>query len=197
MIRRLTCSALLMLAVHTAVAQERMPPPKGPPMDQIAAAVGLKDTQRAPVQKILEQHHAAMTALHDAMRSKREALDQQTHDSLSKVLTPEQLARFEQWRQTHRPPPPPDEMGGQGDRRGGPGGQGGPGTGGRGTGGPEGRGGYATNGPGGYGGQGGQGRRPPPQQGNEYGQDRAPPPPPPSGNDGDRPPPPPDGNGYN
>ena len=173
MFRQLTCCTLLFLAVQ-AGAQERMPPPNGPPMDEIATAIGLKDAQRSSVQKILEQHHAAMMAMHEAMRSKQDALEQQTHDSLAKVLTSEQLARFDQWHQSHRPPSP-DGPGGQGDRRGaqgGPGGKGGP-----------------------SGGPGGQSRRPPPPQGGEYGQDRPPPPP---GNDGDRPPPPPPGgDGYN
>ena len=57
MLRQLTCCTLLFLATQ-AFAQDRMPPPKGPPMDEIAAAVGLKDTQRAPVQKILDAHVA-------------------------------------------------------------------------------------------------------------------------------------------
>jgi hypothetical protein len=186
MIRQLTCSALLFLAIH-AGAQDRGPQPKGPPMDEIASAVGLKDTQRAPVQAALEQHHAAMMALHDAMRSKHDALDQQLHANLAKVLTPDQLTRFESWQQTHRPPPPPDGpggQGGQGDRRGPPGGQG--------------QGGYGdrsaqTQGPGSQYGPdgGGQGRRPPPPGGDN---DRPPPPP---GNDwnnaSQNPPPPPGG----
>lgn len=224
--RLLTCplplAAVLFLAMQGCHAQDRMPPPpKGPPMDEIAMAVGLKDTQRAPLQKILEQHHAAMMAMHDAMRGKEEALEKQTHDSLARVLTPQQLARFEQWHATHRPPPP-GGFGGRGQQggpgmgmRGGPGmgdpGMGGPGMGGPGMGGPGMRGpgmggpgmamrggpGMGGSGPQGMNGSYGQGRRPPPPppprgQG-QYGSDMPPPPP----GDDDYPPPPPGGQGPN
>jgi hypothetical protein len=123
MIRQLTLSALLLVAME-ATAQERMPPPKAPPMDEIAAAIGLDVSQRASVQTILEQQHAAMIALHEAMRSKLDALNQQTHAKLAKVLSPEQLARFERWHRSHRPPPPPVgpcDRNDQGDRQGPPG----------------------------------------------------------------------------
>ncbi|HEY2344329.1 MAG TPA: hypothetical protein VGH80_00450 [Xanthomonadaceae bacterium] len=195
MIRRLMCCTLLCLAIQAAVAQDRMPP-RGPPMDEIAAAVGLKDSQRAPVEKILEQHHAAMMALHEAMRGKQDALEKQARDSLARVLTPEQLARFEQWHATHRPPPP-GGFGGRGPQvgqgMGGPGGNapGGIGPGGNGGGPGMGmRGGPGMGGPGGYG-PDNQGRRPPPP-GGQGGQDMPPPPP---SDDGDRPPPP-GGGGY-
>jgi hypothetical protein len=197
----LMCAALILLAA-CAGAQDRGPPPKGPPMDEITRAVGLKDTQRASVQSILEQHHAAMMALHDSMRSKHDALDQQFHTSLAKVLTPDQLSRFDSWQQTHRPPPPPDGpggQGGQGDRRGPPGGQGpggqfgqsgrgGPG-GQSGQGGPGGPGGqYAQGGPG----RGDQARRPPPPGGPDgHGPGSQQPPPGGDWNDATQNPPPP------
>ncbi|HTD28877.1 MAG TPA: periplasmic heavy metal sensor [Xanthomonadaceae bacterium] len=189
MLRRLTftCSALILLAA-CAGAQDRGPPPKGPPMNEIASAVGLKDAQRAAVQAALEQHHAAMMALHDSMRSKHDALDQQLHTSLAKVLTPDQLTRFDSWQKTHRPPPPPDGPGGQGDRRGPPRGQGGDGQESQQMHGPAGQ--YAQGGPGG----GGEGRRPPPPGGQGTGGSNDRPPPPPGGdwnNDATQNPPPP------
>src|SRR5690242_11664060 len=100
---------IVLLAAQLALAQ---PPPAGPPprggprIERMARELGLDDTQKAEVKRILEEQRAQ----HDAERKAFEASGQrrtqeemratfQQHDqellqALSGVFTPDQLTKF-------------------------------------------------------------------------------------------------------
>jgi len=119
---------VVLLTAQLAFAQQAPsgPPPRGgPPVERMARELGLDDTQKAEVKRILEQQRAA----HDAERKQYEATGQrptpeemratfQQHDqellqALSGVLTADQLTKFKAMQaqrrehMRHGPPPPP------------------------------------------------------------------------------------------
>jgi len=119
---------VVLLTAQLAFAQQAPsgPPPRGgPPVERMARELGLDDTQKAEVKRILEQQRAA----HDAERKRYEATGQrptpeemrttfQQHDqellqALSGVLTADQLTKFKAMQaqrrehMRHGPPPPP------------------------------------------------------------------------------------------
>jgi Spy/CpxP family protein refolding chaperone len=117
--------AVLLLA-QAAVAQQSPPgpPPRGgPPIERMARELNLDDTQKAEVQRILEEQRAK----HEAERRQRAATgerpspenmskvfqqhDEELRQALSGVLTAEQLTKLAQIQQERRermrngPPP--------------------------------------------------------------------------------------------
>jgi Spy/CpxP family protein refolding chaperone len=120
---------VVLLTAQLAFAQQAPsgPPPRGggPRIEMMARQLGLDETQKAEVKRILEQQRAA----HDAERKQYEATGQrptpeemratmQQHDqellqALSGVLTPDQLTKFKAMQaerrehMRHGPPPPP------------------------------------------------------------------------------------------
>jgi len=132
---------------------------RGPPMEELASALGLQASQREPLANLLKQRHEAMRRSHDEAGKKADAIAAQSNAQIAKLLSPAQMGKFQEWEKTHRPPPPPRE--------------------GQGMGGGQGRGGPPQQGGGGE-------RRGPPQQGGggenrggpqQHGEMRCPPPP--------------------
>ena len=97
-------------------------PPPGPPIDELRRTLSLDDRQAQAVTKILEAHRAQVEQLHARTRAEHDALASATDAQLRKVLDARQFEAFQTWKQTHRPPPPPFDR--QGERQGGPRGQG-------------------------------------------------------------------------
>jgi Spy/CpxP family protein refolding chaperone len=133
--KRLTlATAATLLVAQAALAQAPMgqqfagPPPRGgPPIERLAADLGLDETQKAEVKRILEADRAkheseraqnmssGVRPTPEEMRAKMAENDLELTQQLSGVLTADQLAKFkalqEQRRQQMRngPPPPPAE----------------------------------------------------------------------------------------
>jgi Spy/CpxP family protein refolding chaperone len=116
----------VLLAAQAAFAQQPLPggPPRGgPPIERMAKKLGLDDTQKAEVQRILEEERAKHEAERqqlaatgqrpspEAMRTVMQQHDQELTQALSGVLTAEQLAKFKQMQSErrehmrHGPPP--------------------------------------------------------------------------------------------
>src|SRR5262245_43975574 len=103
------------------------PPPgmRGPPIERLTKDLGLNESQQAEVKRIFEAQRARMDAdraqfeasgtrpSREEMRAKHEQADAEIRQQLAAVLTPEQLAKFDEIRKRQRPPgPPPGEDGG-------------------------------------------------------------------------------------
>ena len=73
----------------------------GPPIDEIATTLGLDDSQKAAVTRILDDAHARMEA------SRKENMAQ-VDSELATVLTAEQVSQFKKLMKQgrHRGPPP-------------------------------------------------------------------------------------------
>jgi hypothetical protein len=98
----LLTAAALAIGSQLALADTPGPPPRGgPPIDEIATTLGLDDTQKAEVTRILDAAHARM----EAARKENMA---QVDTELATVLTAEQLGQFKKLMQQgrHRGPPP-------------------------------------------------------------------------------------------
>jgi hypothetical protein len=94
-----------------------------PPIERLAADLGLDEQQKAEVQKILEAQHQKMRSERDEieasgqrpsreeMHQRHEQMDQETLEQLRPVLNEEQLQKFQELRKQHRrgPPGPPPE----------------------------------------------------------------------------------------
>jgi Spy/CpxP family protein refolding chaperone len=130
--KRLTLAlAATLLTAQAALAQQFAGPPlrdAGPPIEKIAQELGLDETQKAEVKRILEAERAkheseraqimssGVRPTPEEMRAKRAEHDLELTQQLSGVLTADQLAKFKalqaQRRQMMRngpPPPPPAE----------------------------------------------------------------------------------------
>jgi Spy/CpxP family protein refolding chaperone len=126
---RTSVIALTLLLAGTAYAQTTSAPPskaahEAQMMDNLTVLLDLTDAQRAQVQAILEQQHAAMKANWDAakasgtkpdwatMKASHEQMEADTVAKLTPVLSAAQLKKFqvlEQMRDEHmhhRGPPP-------------------------------------------------------------------------------------------
>lgn len=129
--KRVTLLFTAMLFTASAFAQQPPgPPPRGgPPVEMLARQLGLDDTQKAEVKRILDEERTR----HEAERQQWETTGQrpdaatmktlmQQHDTellnaLSGVLNADQLAKFKAWQAQRRehmrngPPPgqPPAE----------------------------------------------------------------------------------------
>jgi len=91
--------AVGLLATQAALAQPPGPPRGGPPIERLAEELNLDATQKAEVQRILEEQRAKQ--------------EEELRLALSGVLTSEQLAKFvaiqkeRRERMRNGPPPPP------------------------------------------------------------------------------------------
>jgi Spy/CpxP family protein refolding chaperone len=119
-------SFLLAALAMTGLAladQPSGPPPGspgrgGPPIERLTQDLGLDAAQAAQVKQILDSQHAKMDAeraqfeasgtrpSREEMHAKHEQMDAELDQQLSAVLTPEQLAKFQEIRK-HRPKGPP------------------------------------------------------------------------------------------
>jgi Spy/CpxP family protein refolding chaperone len=120
--------ALLVVLCTAQLAFAQQPPPGHPPhggprAEMLAQRLGLDDTQKAQVKKILEQQRAqaeterkqfdatGQRPTPEEMRATFERHDQELTQALSAVLTPDQLTKFEAMRaerrehMRHGPPP--------------------------------------------------------------------------------------------
>jgi len=98
------------------------PPPGGPPgvppIERLTQDLGLDANQQAQVKLILDAQHAKMDAeraqfeasgtqpTREEMHAKHQQMDAELDSQLATVLTPEQLAKFQELRR-HRPKGPP------------------------------------------------------------------------------------------
>jgi Spy/CpxP family protein refolding chaperone len=112
--------------------QPQGPPPGGPgsggaPIERLTQDLGLDAAQAAQVKQILDAQHAKMDAeraqfeasgtrpSREEMHAKHEQMDAELDQQLSAVLTPEQLAKFQELRKhRHMGPPPGTAPPGQG-----------------------------------------------------------------------------------
>jgi len=90
----------------------------GPPIERLTQDLGLDAAQAAQVKQILDAQRAKMEAdraqfeasgtrpSREEMHAKHEQMDAELDQQLSTVLTPEQLAKFQEIRR-HRPMGPP------------------------------------------------------------------------------------------
>ncbi len=69
----------------------------------------LNAQQMASVKIIVDADRAASEELRQAMRTKIDALHATTKQKLAKILTAEQLGRYEEFKQANRPPRPEGE----------------------------------------------------------------------------------------
>jgi protein CpxP len=121
--------ALLIVLCTAQLAFAQQPPPGPPPqgggprVEMLAQRLGLDDTQKAHVKKILEQQRAqaqterkqfeatGQRPTPEEMRATFERHDQELTQALSAVLTPDQLTKFEAMQaerrehMRHGPPP--------------------------------------------------------------------------------------------
>jgi Spy/CpxP family protein refolding chaperone len=99
----------------------------GPPIERLTQDLGLDGSQAIQVKAILDAQRARMNAeraqleasgtppSREEMQAKHQQLDADLKQQLSAVLTPEQLAKFEQLRQRRPMGPPPGARPGQGN----------------------------------------------------------------------------------
>ncbi|MEJ0035108.1 MAG: periplasmic heavy metal sensor [Gammaproteobacteria bacterium] len=120
--------AVVLFTAQLAFAQQPPPgpPPRGGPMaGMMVRQLGLDDTQKAQVKRILDeqrtQHEAERKQFEatgqrrtpEEMRAMMRQHEQELTQALSGVLTPDQLAKFKAMQEErrehtrHGPPPPP------------------------------------------------------------------------------------------
>lgn len=110
---RFSLLATALLAAGVAAAGGG-PGQHGPDMERMAILLDLNDSQKAEVQKVLEEQRAKMQTVREQHRASgtrpspedrqtmRETMRQETVTKLQGVLTPEQIKKFEAL--TDRPP---------------------------------------------------------------------------------------------
>src|SRR5262245_38721096 len=98
----------------------------GPPIERLVQDLGLDAGQAAQVKAILDAQHTKMETeraqfeasgtrpSREEMQAKHQQMDAELKQQLSTVLTPEQLAKFEQIRPRRPMGPPPGGESGQG-----------------------------------------------------------------------------------
>lgn len=111
---RLLCTLFVLLSSFALRAEPPRQAPGPPPFEELAAALHLTDAQRSPVKAIMDAQHEQMRALHQATREEREAVHQATNVKLANLLSDEQMQLLQEFRETHRPPPPPEGDAGRG-----------------------------------------------------------------------------------
>jgi len=81
-------------------------------LDELMTSLKLSSQQATSTQNILDSERQSMRALDESIRPQRDAIRQATRKKLAATLTPEQLARYDEWREANRPPHPQDEPAG-------------------------------------------------------------------------------------
>ena len=80
-------------------------PPHPPRIEELLNTLRLTTAQSTVVQNTLSAERTAIRAIDDSLRPQRDAIHLKTRKDLAAVLTPEQLKRYDEWRDVHRPPP--------------------------------------------------------------------------------------------
>ncbi len=124
MLRKIVLETLFVLALSTFVgslylfsittvgaqtvgaAGRNNTPPRPPRIDDLLAGLQLTPQQTTAVQNTIDTERMAMRALDEALRSQRDAIHDATRKKLAAALTPAQMQRFDDWRNTNRPPRP-------------------------------------------------------------------------------------------
>ncbi len=117
-----------LFTAQLAIAQQFPPGPAprgGPPVEMMAKQLGLDDTQKTEVKRILDELRArreterkqyeasGQRPTPEEMKTMRQQHDQELVQALSSVLTPDQLTKFKAIQaqrgehMRHRPPPAP------------------------------------------------------------------------------------------
>lgn len=94
------------VGAQTTAVRDRANTPRPPRMDDLLATLQLTQQQTTTAQNALEAERTAMHALDDALRPQRDAIHDATRKKLAAALTPEQLQRYDDWRNANRPPRP-------------------------------------------------------------------------------------------
>ena len=112
------------LGTHLFYAN-RLLKPEGPPgmgkrmfTERLEARLNLTPEQRQEIHRILEESHVRAESFRDSMAPQVRALMEETHERITAVLTPEQLEKFEEMRQTHHQRAREWFLGGHGPRHG-------------------------------------------------------------------------------
>jgi Spy/CpxP family protein refolding chaperone len=104
---RVALVAMALFASAVALAQAHPHGGPGPNMDRMAILLELNDSQKAEVQKILQEQHDKLDAVHEQQRAAgtkptreervkfHEELKQDLATKLQAVLSPEQMKKFE------------------------------------------------------------------------------------------------------
>ena len=126
---RVALIAAAMLASAVALAHDGPRGPGGPDMDRMAVLLDLNDSQKAQVQKIFDEQHEKLKAVHDQQRSAgtrptredrekfHQEMKQDMTTKLQAVLTPEQMKKFDVLMDHPRPQRGWHGDGGHGDAR--------------------------------------------------------------------------------
>ena len=104
---RVALIAAAMLASAVALAGPHPGGHQGPDMDRMATLLDLNDSQKAEVQKILDEQHQKLDAKHQELQASgtkptreerekfHEEMKQEMTTKLQGVLTPEQMKKFD------------------------------------------------------------------------------------------------------
>ncbi len=74
-----------------------------PRTEDLIGALRLLSQKTTEVRNILDAERQAMRSLDDSIRTQREAVHRATRAKLAATLTPDQLQRYDAWRETNRP----------------------------------------------------------------------------------------------
>lgn len=118
MYRRPLFALLLLACSSVLLANPDRPPPPDPEarFERLATTLSLSDAQRPQVRALMQRHHEQMRELHDQGRVLHQGADDEVEVELERVLSPGQMQRWREHRQSHRPPMPRDRPA-PGDRR--------------------------------------------------------------------------------
>ncbi len=109
------CS-LVLFGSLTAHAEQATRPgndgPRPPQMEEMFSFVRLNAQQTTAVRNILDSERQSMNALNESIRPQRDSILQATRKKLAAALSADQLQRFDEWREAHRPPRPQGDAAG-------------------------------------------------------------------------------------
>ena len=106
--------ALFLFGTTTVSAQGSSPgagdPHRPPPrIEELVNSLRLTAAQTTAVQNLLSAERTAIRALDESLRPQRDAIHMKTRKELAATLTPEQLKRYDEWREAHHPPRPEND----------------------------------------------------------------------------------------
>ena len=104
---------LSLLLLVGGLASAQMPPPPSPEkqLERLTVLLDLSEQQQTQVAAVLQEQRARMQQhpSPDEMRAKHEQMRQAMLDKMSKILSPQQLKKFEALEDHPAPPFPPGE----------------------------------------------------------------------------------------